>query len=80
MPLRDRQFIILMKDTQMNKFCKVISLYKYILQATGTKLSFPKQPGILPIENSMIFVIHTACILLFCDRTNIWYGNMLIFN
>ena len=46
MLLRDRQFIILMKNTQMNKFRKVISLYKYILQATGTKVSFPNQPGI----------------------------------
>ena len=57
----------------MNKFWKLKSLYKYILGATGTKVSFPNQPGILPIENSMIFVIHTECILLFCDRTNIWY-------
>ena len=45
----------------MNKFWKVKSLYKFILGATGTKVSFPNQAGILPIENSMIFVIHTAC-------------------
>ena len=61
----------------MNKFWKLKSLYKYILGATGTKVSFPNQPGIIPIEKGMIFVKHRMyTAILWSDQYMIWYGTI----